>query len=265
MTQSSGKLVDPQSRAHLHGSIQRKALAWFAIVVAILALLLVPIIVSEELRLDVARQLSLVPNQDGEMIADGDGGASLVVLPIASELEGNDRTVYRHLAAYIAHSDNSEELRFEDLNGGGEVTVPFGEYDLISTSLDASQMFVAGPDGGALIDVTSSSLIESLAPGDAPNVEWDWQTPIWEFGVGRCDKMSMGLEWIACFPGALTTHVVGDWQLRLLEFGNTENEHDVVRGLGFRPIVGFTADDEWVYIANERGIWRYNVRDVTSG
>lgn len=264
MTQTERKLADPGSRTHFHGDLQRKVLIWFLIGVAILALILVPVIVSEELRLDIARQLNLAPHHDGELIVDGNSGASLVVLPVATQLEGNDRTVYRHLAAYVAYAENGE-LRFDALNGDGELTVPFDQFDLISTSPDASQMFVSGPEGAALIDVNTTSLIETFEPGSEPNVDWDWETPVWALGIGRCDMISMEKEWIACFPGELAVHLAGDWQLRLLEFGNPDNEHDVVRGLGFRPTVGFTANDEWMYVANEYGIRRYDVEAVTSG
>jgi len=36
-----------------------------------------------------------------------------------------------------------------------------------------------------------------------------------------------------------------------------------MRGLGFQPIVGFSADDAWLYVYNERGIRKFSVADVT--
>ena len=70
--------------------------------------------------------------------------------------------------------------------------------------------------------------------------------------------------WIGCFdrPGA-STWLAGDWQLNLERYGASKENHAVMRGLGFQPITGFTADDAWLYIYNERGIRRFDVAGVT--
>jgi hypothetical protein len=260
---TSQTLYSPESRGHLHAGAQRKAIRWTIIITAILAILIVPLVVNTELRLDAARFFNIVPHHDGEMIASENDEVSLVTLPIATQLGANDLVVYRTLAAYIAEPVE-DGLRFEALNGDGEFVLPFDEFDLISNSPDASQMYVSGQGGAALVDVESSDVIQSLESGAAPGVEWDWQTPSWTYGVNRCDSYSVELEWIACFQRSAATSFAGNWHLQLVQFGNPDNAYDVVVGLGIRPSVGFTEDDGWVYIANERGIVRYDVGDITA-
>lgn len=253
----------PESRGHLHSGLQRKVIRWTLIVTVILAIIAVPLVVNTELRLDAARFLNLVPHNEGELIADDDAEASLVVLPIATQLSATDLVVYRSLAAYVAWPEDNQ-LRFEAVNGEGEFVLPFDRFDLISNSPNATEMYVAGQGGAALIDVESNTVIESPEPGVAPDVEWDWQTPSWAVAVNRCDSYSIQLDWIACFQRSPATSYAGNWHLQLVRFGNPDIAHDVVIGLGIRPAVGFTEDDSWVYIANERGIWRYDVQDITS-
>ena len=260
---SSSQLYSPESRGYLHSGVQRLALRISLVAATILLIVMVPIMVNDELRLDIARQLHLVPDGVGEQIADGDSGASLLVLPISTEQATTDRIVYRNLAAFIAYPEDGS-LRLEAINTDGELTVPFDEFDLVSTAPDGSQMFIAGPEGGAVIDVAGVEVIQRLEPGVAPDVAWDWETPVWMLVPGICDTLSMELEWIACFPRpALAAWFAGDWHLRLLRYGNSDERHDVMRGLGFRPTVGFSEDDRWMYIANERGVRRFDVQEIT--
>lgn len=264
MTSSSYKLQDPGSRGHMHRGLQRKVAIGAVIAVIVCGVVLIPLIADPELRLDVARRAGLVSGREGELVASGDSGASLVVLPSEHNVEGSDRTQLRFLAAFIAYPEG-EQLRLEPLNGGEDLTVPLASYDLISTSPDASIMYIQGPSQAALIDVSGAQLIEVLPSEEAPNVTWDWQTAVWQRGVGLCDLVSNTATWIGCFHyDVLITDLMSDWRLDLERYGGSDEAHTVAVGLGLQPVVGFTENDEWLYVYNENGIRRFSVAEVTA-
>lgn len=263
MTGRSNTLRDPQSRAHMNAGLQRKVAIWLAIAVVVLAIVLVPLVVSPELRLNTAERIGLIASNDGELIAGEDSEASLLVLPYEQELASTRRIERRFLAAFIAWPSNGE-IRLESLNGGEEFNIPLESFDLVSASPDASVMYMRGPGQAVLVDVADAELIETLGAGEPPDVSWDWQTAIWQQQTSLCDRVSNLGEWIGCFPrDSQLTDLASDWKLELLAYGAPDELHVVTHGLGFRPIIGFTARDEWLYVANERGIHRYNVAEVT--
>lgn len=257
------ELNDPLSQRHRHGTLQKRVAIGAAIAALVVALIAIPLVTDPELRLETFRWAGFVPQGEGELVADADSGATLIVLPTVHEIEGTGRPQLRFLAAFTTWPEEGG-MRLHPLNGGDDITVPLTSYDLVSSSPKGTQMFLAGPEGGALIDVSTVELIATLAPGEEPDVDWDWQTAVWQQQTFICDRVSNTATWIGCFerPTA-STWLAGDWQLNLERYGASEENHAVMRGLGFQPIVGFTADDAWLYIHNERGIRRFNVAEVT--
>jgi hypothetical protein len=263
MPGSSHELHDPLAQGHRHGKLQKRVAIGAAIVALVVVLVSIPLMTDPELRLDVFRWAGLVPQGEGEVVADEDSGATLIVLPTSHQIEGTGRPQVRFLAAFMTWP-GEDGMRLHPLNGGDDVTVPLTSYELVSSSPKGSQMFMAGPEGGVLIDVPEAQVIATLAPGEAPDVDWDWRIATWQQQTYICDRISITQAWIGCFERPeLATWFAGDWQLNLERYGPSEETHAVMRGLGFQPIIGFTADDAWLYIYNERGIRRFDVAEVT--
>lgn len=257
------RLEAAESRSHLHRSLQRTVLYAVIGVSVALAIVLIPILVNDELRLDTARRIGLVTAREGELIASGDSGASLIVIPTEHDIELTDRTELRFLAAFIAWPD-ADRLRLQSLNGGGDLVVPMPSYDLVSASPEGTEAYIRGDDRAVLVDLSTFDVIAELPAGAEPDVDWDWRTAVWEHGAFICDRVSNTATWIGCFPRpALASYFAGDWQLDLHRYGNSDETYEVVRGLGFRPTIGFTSDDAWLYIFNEHGIRRFDVREIT--
>lgn len=256
---------DPQARTHLHGGLQRRV-TYISIGLAILlAIVLIPLMTDPELRLDVFRSAGVVPSAEGELVADPESGATLIVLPTLHELETTGRPEERFLAAYIT-KPAADGMLLEPINEGDAFTIPVEEYDLVSSSPDGSEMYVRGDDAAVLVDVEANRAIEELPADEAPDVDWDWHTAVWETGVGRCDRISNTQRWIACFERpVLASYLAGDWHLSIHAYGGSDEVHDVARGLGFQPILGFSADDRWIYLYNERGIRRFSVEEAVEG
>jgi hypothetical protein len=264
MTTSKGTLRDPMSRSHLHGGAQRKVLIAFSVLALAFALVLIPLLLNPELRLDIFREAGFVTSNTGELVAGEDSGATLVVLPTVHEVEGSARPQLRFLAAFISWPEGGG-MRLEPLNGGGHLTIPLSSYDHLSSSPDGGEMYMLGPEGAVLIDVRTPRVIAELDTDEVPPVSWDWETATWQQRSYICDRVSNTATWIGCFQRpTLSTWLAGDWQLNLVPYGAVEGRHEVMRGLGFQPIIGFTADDAWLYVYNEYGIRRFDVAEVTS-
>ena len=263
MNQTTQSLDSAESRGYLHRSLQRKVLYGSIVASVILAVVLIPLIVNQELRLDIFRNAGFVVSNEGELIAGGDSGAGLIVLPTEHKIETSERTQLRFLAAFVAWPEPGR-LRLESLNSDDEVVIPLDWYDHVSSSPDGTEMYIRGTDRAALIDVREVEVIEELSADAEPDVPWDWQTAVWQREAFICDRVSTTATWIGCFPRpVLASYLAGDWHLELRKYGNPDESHDVMRGLGFQPIIGFTADDAWLYVANERGIRRFNVPEIT--
>lgn len=256
-------LHDPLSQRHQFGTLQKRIAIGAAVVAVVFLVIAIPLATDPELRLDTFRWAGFVPDGEGELIADEESDATLIVLPTAHQVEGTGRPQLRFLASFITWPDD-DGMRLHPLNGGDDFTIPLTSYDLLSSSPKGSQLFMSGPEGGVLVDVPKASVIETLGPGEEPDVTWDWRTAVWEQQTFICDRVSNTATWIGCFNRPeLSTWLAGDWQLDLERYGASRESHPVMRGLGFQPIVGFTADDAWLYIYNERGIRRFNVAEVT--
>jgi hypothetical protein len=233
------------------------------IVAVIIVIAAIPLLTNPELRLDLFRQAGFVPSGEGELVASGESDADLIVIPTEHEIPTSDRPQLRFLAAFISWPEG-DHLRLQPLNAGEDFTVPIDHFDLVSAAPDGSQMYMRGTDRAVLVDVPNARVLEQFPADEAPDVSWDWRTAVWAHPAFICDRISNSATWIGCFRRPqLASYLAGDWHLQLERYGNPNEKHDVMRGLGFRPIIGFTADDAWLYIANERGIRRFNVADVT--
>jgi len=188
------------SQGHRFDRTQRRVKIGAIIAAAVILLVTVPLMANPELRLDVFRWAGFVPRGEGELIASGDSGATLVVLPTSHAIEGTGRPQLRFLAAFITWPETNG-MRLQPLNGGGDFTVPLASYDLLSSSPDGTQMFMSGPEGGVLVDVPGAKVIATLAPGEAPDVRWDWQTAVWQQRTFICDRVSNTATWIGCSSG----------------------------------------------------------------
>jgi hypothetical protein len=265
MIRKTRDLEVAESRGYLHRDLQRKVLIGAIIGSVVLAVVLIPLLTNPELRLDVFRQAGFVVSNEGELVADGDSGASLIVLPTQHSVESSDRTQYRYLAAFVAWPTDGH-LRLEALNDDAEMALPIESLEFVSASPDGSEMYVRGTDRAAVVDVRAVAVIEDLPADAEPDVDWDWRTATWQHSASICDRISNTATWIGCFRRpVLASYLAGDWHLELQRYGNPDEAHDVMRGLGFRPAIGFTLDDTWLYIQNERGIRRFEVAEVTGG
>jgi hypothetical protein len=251
------------SRSHLYGGSQRKVKIGAVVVALVIALVAIPLMTNPELRLDVFRKAGLVTKGEGELIAGEDSGATLIVIPTSHAIEGTGRPQLRFLAAFITWPE-ADGMRLQPLNGGEDLDIPLTSYDLVSASPDGSEMYMSGPEGSVVVDVPAVRVLETLASDEKPNVGWDWQTATWQQQTFICDRVSNTATWIGCFQRpTLSSYLAGDWQLNLERYGASREKHEVMRGLGFQPIIGFTADDAWLYVYNEHGIRRFDVAEVT--
>jgi hypothetical protein len=249
----------------MHRTLQRRVITVSIAVTILTAILVIPLMTNPELRLDAFREAGWVPRAEGELVAGADSGATLVVLPTIHRLEVTDRPEQRFLAAYITRPDD-EGMRFEPIHRGSAFVLPIDDYDLISSSPDGSEIYVRGDGGAALVDVPANRVVKVLAPDEAPDVEWDWSVPVWSTGVGPCDRVSNTQRWIACFQRpVLASYLAGDWHLSLQAYGNPDESYDITRGLGSRPILGFSADDRSIYVYNEHGIRRFGIDEAVEG
>lgn len=230
----------------------------------LLTLIATPLILFDELRLDIAQQLGLAPGKSAERLADGDDGAVLVVLPLG-DYQGVGREQYRYAAAFIARpSDTGYTLT--DIESNATIDLPLSELSFIAADPDGQHILFRGPaaDGegvrSALVtraDATAKILPESQ---ETPNLPGDWETPVWAKVVGTCDRVSPHKRFIACFNRAeIINYLAGNWQVDIQLFGDFQVSEPVYRGLGFRPILGFAHDDTWLYFQNETGIYRIEI------
>lgn len=259
------RLGTPESRGHLHRGLQRRVTIGAVLAAVVVVIVAIPLLTNPELRLDLFRQAGFVPGGVGELVASGESGADLIVIPTEHAISTSDRSELRFLAAFIAWPEGNR-LRLQPLNGGEDLALPIESFDLVSASPDGSQMYMRGPDRAVLVDVPEARVVDELPAGEPPDVPWDWRTAVWARQAFICDRVSNTATWIGCFRRPrLASYLAGDWHLQLERYGNPAETHDVMRGLGFRPIVGFTADDAWLYIANEGGVRRFDVSEVTGG
>ncbi len=256
--------MSSDSRSHLHSSFQRRFLRIFLAVSAVAILILAPLILMPGLRLDIAHRLDLAPGAGVERIAAAADGIDLIVAPIEIQ-QPNSRPQYRFRAVYLGRQ-GPDGVELISIDTGASLTLPLASYDFVSAAPDASKVLLRDErDAGAptvLVDVASGS-VSTLPPGSPyPDLPGRWTEPVWSRSMGTCDGISPNAVYIACFDTpALASYLAGDWQIDVHIYGDVEREIAVFRGEGFRPFVGWSNDDRWLYFQNEHGIWRASVRE----
>ncbi|MCO5227845.1 MAG: hypothetical protein M9934_06115 [Thermomicrobiales bacterium] len=247
-----------------HRGLQRR-IRWAAAIIFVLAVLLVvPLVVDDNLRLDLAQRTGLAPGRDAVKLADSSDGTLLIVIPLDNDdASGVSPWLYR--AQFIAWPTDSG-LRLENLESSDSVDLPLSEITFTAANGDGTLVLMRGPladgSGDAAYTVTPESMtIIRLDSADAiPDAEGDWETPTWEKTKGTCNRPSPEKTLVGCFRRAGTaSYLAGDWQLQLQLWGDYEQVTPVMRGMGFLPWVGFARNDTVVYMQNEVGLWRLDV------
>jgi hypothetical protein len=239
----------------------RTVIAMFAIVV----LVGTPLLIFDELRLDLAHRFGLAPGREAELLVDGDEGAVLVILPLG-EYDGVGRERYAYEAAYIARPVDSGMI-LTDIETNATLEIPLAEIPFIAANGDGSTILFRGP----LANEPNSEreVVVHRADGDmdvlpegqlAPDEPGDWETETWRKVTSTCDRISPNHRYIACFNRAeLVNYFAGNWQVDVQVYGDFRISEPVYRGLGFWPTLGFAHDDQWLYFQNERGIYRVEI------
>lgn len=257
--------MSSDSRSHLHTSFQRRFLHIFLAVSALVILAALPLILRPSLRLDLAHRFELAPGADVEQLADGDDGMELIVAPIEIQ-RPNNRPQYRFRAVYLAR-EGAAGVELTSIESGETINVPLQSYDFISANPDATTILLQDRSDpaaikGALVDVETGTV--STLPPDAPypKLSGRWMEPVWSRTMGICDGISPNGMYIACFQNPeLASYLAGDWELQVHVYGDVERKTPVYRGEGFRPFIGWSMDDRWLYFQNEHGIWKAEITE----
>lgn len=255
--------MSSDSRSHLNKSAQRRFFQGLLIGSVLLIAMAVPLIVNPQLRLDLAHQFNLAPGEDIEQIAGPDDGIALIVAPIETERERN-RPQYRFRAVYLSR-ETSNGVELTGIDSGTSQTIPLDSLDFIAASPDASHLLFRDTEGsttGAILIEVATGAVTPLASADSmPELPGNWNEPVWGRTMGECDGFSPNARYIACFKNpALASYLAGDWELQVRVYGDADRVATVYRGMGFRPFIGWSGDDRWLYFQNERGIWRAEIR-----
>lgn len=255
--------MSSDSRSHLNRSAQRRFFRGLVVAVVLLVTLAVPLIVNPQLRLDLAHRFELAPGEDIEQIAGPDEGVALIVAPIEIERERN-LPQYRFRAVYLSR-ETSEGVELTAIDSGAAQSIPLDSLDFIAASRDASHLLLRdteGSDTGAVLIEVATGVVTPLASvGSVPEIPGNWDEPVWTTTIGECDGFSPDAQYIACFQNPkLASYLAGDWELQVRVYGDADRVAALYRGMGFRPYVGWSGDDRWLYFQNERGIWRVEVR-----
>jgi len=247
------------SRGHLVRRTQRRFLFGFLALFLAIIIVATPLIISGSLRLDLAWKLGLAPGADVEKVADGDSGQVLIVIPFIAGL-GGGRTETRFHAAYLMHPEEGE-TRFTSLDTGETLTVPLSSVSSIAVNMDGTQLLLQHKQGlqvtNLLLDVGDNRITPLPEDQQVSALPGTWESSIWNVRMGKCEGISPQQTFVACFKApSLSRYLAGDWQLDVLRYGQFRDSRAIYRGTGTQPVVGFTADDTWLYFQNENGIWR---------
>ncbi|MBA3276637.1 MAG: hypothetical protein H0T72_12675 [Chloroflexia bacterium] len=252
------------SRGHLDRSTQRRFRRIFLIVAAVALLLLTPLILNGDLRLDLAHRGNLVPGSDIEQLAGAGNDMSLIVVPIKA-ISATGREERRFHAAFLADSAG-DRVSLRSLDTDRSVQLPLQEFDFYSASDDGAHVLfqdtrIPEEIEGVLVHV--ETLETTAMPSSAPwpsSIPGDWETGAWEVSPGSCDGVSPNAMFIACFQNPkLATYIAGDWEIRALVYGDSDQVLPIYRGTGLRPWAGWTKDGSRLYFENEEGIWMASV------
>jgi hypothetical protein len=241
-------------------SIQKRAKRIAFMLGVLLIAASIPLIVSSDLRLDLAYRFDLVAGPGVEKIAEADSGKVLVVIPFQATSYGS-RQETRYEAAYIAERGGSGHI-FTNLTTNAAFDVPVPTLDFLAADDSGRYLLVVSGSGTAaaryLIDVDANT-ISALPEGQTePSIPGDWSRSIWSTRIGRsCSGISPVQHYLFCFRSpVLAKYLAGDFQIDVQRYGQYADQREIFRGAGTQPVAGFTADDAWLYFQNERGIWR---------
>lgn len=257
--------MSSDSRSHLHSSFQRRFLRVFLAASAVAMLVMAPLMLVPGLRLDIAHRLNLVPGTNIEQVATADDALELIVAPIEID-RPNNRPQYRFRAVYLAR-EGPNGVELISIDTGATITLPMASYDFVSAAPDATKLLLRDERDpaaakGVLVDVASGTVTPLPSESPYPSLPGRWTESVWSRTMGVCDGISPNARYIACFQTpALASYLAGDWQIDVHVYGDVEREIAIYRGEGFRPFVGWSNDDRWLYFQNEFGIWRASVRD----
>lgn len=257
--------MSAESRSHLDKSFQRRFLQVFLVVSALVILLAIPLVAKPELRLEIAHRFDLVPGADIEKMAGRNDGVDLIVAPVEIQRTSN-RPQYRFRAIYLAR-ETSGGITLTSVDTGDTISLPLESYDFVSAAPDATKLLFQDRRDpaavrGVMVDVASGSVAEMSTESPFPPLAGDWTAPVWSRTMGTCDGISPNAKYIACFQNPkLASYLAGDWELQVRVYGDVERKTAVYRGEGFRPFVGWSGDDRWLYFQNEEGIWRAEILD----
>ncbi|CAA9552335.1 MAG: hypothetical protein AVDCRST_MAG43-1173 [uncultured Thermomicrobiales bacterium] len=250
------------SRSHLNKSAQRRFL-WGVLIVSLLLLgAAVPLIVNPELRLELAHRFGLAPGEDIEQLAGEGDDLQLITVPIEIQRERNVPQ-YRFRALYLAQpSGGGTELT--SIDSGASLTIPLDSLDFIAASPDAAYLLFrdsgGGNTGAVLLEVATGTVMPMPSAESVPEIPGNWEEPIWAKSMGSCNGFSPNAKYIACFQNPqLASFLAGDWEIQVRVYGDAEQAAPVYRGIGFRPYIGWSGDDRWLYFQNEQGLWRAEV------
>ena len=245
--------------------LQRRVIRIVAVFAVLAAVIGIPLMIFDQQRLDIAHDLGLVPGKDAEKLAEGDEGATLIVVPLG-EYSGIGRERYSYRAMYIARP-SAKGMTLTDIESGATVDVPLRELDHIAADSDGAHILFRGPweeepsaDRAVVLDTTTDA-VDVLPEGqESPDLPGDWETQTWQKVTGTCDRVSPLHHFIACFNRAdAASYLAGDWQIDVQVYGDFEASEPVSRGIGFLPFLGFAHDDTWLYFQNETGIYRIEI------
>jgi len=235
-------------------------------IAAIVIIVGLPLIIFDDLRFNIAREMNLIPGKDAEQLADADDEAVLIVVPLG-EYTGVGRERYAYRADYIARPATSG-MQLTDIETDETVDVPLASIGFIANDPKGDHILLRGPafeDASvtAAVVVDTQTNTAEVLPEDqqTPDLPGDWETETWEKVTGSCDRMSPQSKFIACFNRAdAASYLAGDWQIDVQLVGDYQFNEPVYRGLGFLlPTLGFAHDDNWLYFQNEEGIYRIEI------
>jgi hypothetical protein len=253
------------SPSHHHRNTQRRVVRILLGLAAFTLVIGIPLVVFDELRFNIARELNLIPGENAEKLASGDDGALLIVVPLG-EYTGIGRERYAYRADYIARPADSG-MQLSDIETGEVVDVPLVSIEFIANDPEGDHVLLRGPgiddnaDTAVVVD-TQANEVDVLPEGELePDLPGDWETETWQKITGTCDRVSPESKFIACFNRAdAASYLAGDWQIDVQLFGDYQVSEPVYRGMGlFLPTVGFAHEDTWLYFQNETGIFRIEV------
>lgn len=253
------------SASHHHRNIQRRIVRTLLALAALTLIVGIPLVVFDELRFNIARELNLIPGKDAEELASGDDGAVLIVVPLG-EYTGIGRERYAYRADYIARPADAGMV-LSDIETGEILDIPLESIDFIANDPEGNHLLLRGPGSDssqttAVVIDTQANDVDILPEGQLePDLPGDWETETWQKITGTCDRVSPASKFIACFNRAdAASYLAGDWQVDVQLYGDYQASEPVYRGMGlFLPIVGFAHDDTWLYFQNETGIYRIEV------